>query len=84
MAISVRGTVAVGDAPGGIVAAPTNDTVYVCNNGSNSVSIVSVTDLRVTGEIAVGAHPDGIAFVPGRSAGETTVNKRAKKKRIPK
>lgn len=81
---TVRGTVPVGDAPGGIVTTPTNDTVYVCNNGSNSVSIVSVTDLRVTGELTVGAHPDGIAFVPGRSAGETTVNKPARKKRRPK
>ena len=49
---------------------PDGSRAYVCNNGSNSVTVLSVPGLAVREEIPAGAGPDGIAYVPnpGRKA----------------
>jgi len=64
----VKTTVRVGQRPGGVTTDARGSRAYVCNNDSNSVSVLSIPGFEVVQTIAAGAHPDGIAFVPTRAA----------------
>lgn len=50
----VNGTVPVGKRPHGIAIAVDERTVYVTNGGSNEVSVIDLSDLKVTGTISLG------------------------------
>ncbi len=63
----VTATVHVGRKPGGLTTNPSGSRAYVCNNDSNSVSVVSIPGFEVKETIPAGSHPDGIAFVPARA-----------------
>jgi YVTN family beta-propeller protein len=59
----VVATTAVGDAPAGIAWDPGNEDVLVCNEGSNSVSILSTLTLAVRKTVRRGLdRPFGIAI----------------------
>ena len=54
-------TVSVGSNPDGVAVDATTDTVYVANNGGDSVSVIDGATDAVTATIPVGAAPRGIA-----------------------
>jgi YVTN family beta-propeller protein len=54
-------SISVGSNPDGIAVDATTDTIYVANNGSDSVSVIDGAKAKVTGTITVGATPRGIA-----------------------
>ncbi len=62
LARRVKTTIRVGQGPGGVTANPAGSRAYVCNSGSNSVSVIGVPGFEVVRTVAVGASPDGITF----------------------
>ena len=54
---AVTATIPVGIAPLGVGNNPVTNTVYVTNNGDNTVSVISGETQRVTATIAVGPAP---------------------------
>lgn len=54
-------TIGVGSNPDGIAVDATTDTVYVANNGGDSVSVINGATDTVTATIPVGQAPRGIA-----------------------
>jgi YVTN family beta-propeller protein len=73
-------TVAVGGAllensPVGIALAPSGDSAYVTNYGSNNVSVLdtrALPSVTVTDVIGVGTHPDGVAVAVVHQTSTTT------------
>ena len=57
-------TIPVGQNPGGIAADTASHTVYVSNQNSNTVSVISEATDKVYGTINVGAGPQGLAVDP--------------------
>jgi YVTN family beta-propeller protein len=57
-------TITVGTGPVEIAYCPTNDRIYVSNNGGTSVSVIIPSTGVVTATITVGANPHGIAYCP--------------------
>ena len=64
----VKTTVRVGQRPGGVTTNARGTRAYVCNNDSNTVSVLSIPGFEVVQTIPAGGHPDGVAFVPHRTA----------------
>jgi YVTN family beta-propeller protein len=56
--------VPVGSYPIGVAVDPATDQIYVTNNGSNSVSVISGGTDTVIETVAVGSSPYGVAFNP--------------------
>lgn len=56
-------SVKVGAAATGVLVAPDSRTAYVAVSGENKVAIVDLETLAVTGTIATGGNPDGMALV---------------------
>jgi YVTN family beta-propeller protein len=54
----------VGSSPGAVAVNPTTDTIYVANNGSNTVSMIDGATDTVTATIAVGTSPYSVAVDP--------------------
>lgn len=54
----------VGSEPVGIAVAPDGPHAYVANSGSNTVSVIDITNGAVTGTIVVGTAPWGVAIAP--------------------
>ena len=61
--IASLGTIAVGSNPRGVAYSPSNDRIYVANNGSNNVSVINSTN-TVVDTIVVGNNPVGVAYSP--------------------
>ena len=58
-------TVVVGDAPRGIAWEPGNEDIFVCNEGSNSISVISAFSLSVRNEAISGLdRPFEVAITP--------------------
>jgi YVTN family beta-propeller protein len=57
-------TIPVGKDPNGITADTASHTVYVSNEGSDTVSVISEATGKVTDTINVGAEPQGLAVDP--------------------
>jgi YVTN family beta-propeller protein len=57
--------ISVGVAPSRAVITPGGTEVYVSNNGSNTVSVISSLTGTVTHTIPVGSSPDALAVSPG-------------------
>jgi YVTN family beta-propeller protein/VCBS repeat-containing protein len=57
-------TIAVGDAPDGVAAAPLSDYVYVANSGSGTVSVIQAATNSVVATVAVGGAPRRVAVNP--------------------
>jgi YVTN family beta-propeller protein len=62
LAMSSTADVPVGSYPIGVAVDPATSEVYVTNNGSNSVSVISAGSDTVTGTVTVGRSPCGAAF----------------------
>jgi YVTN family beta-propeller protein len=58
----LSGPIIVGSFPIGIVVSPDNSTVWVVNNGSNTVSYIDVASLTVSGSIPVVPSPTQIVI----------------------
>jgi YVTN family beta-propeller protein len=58
----------VGGTPVGILVAPDGTRAFVATTAANRVAILDLRRLSVSGSVDAGAHPDGMAWVPG-SAG---------------
>ena len=54
--------ITVGTNPYGVAYCPTNDRIYVVNDGSASVSVIIPTTGVVTATITVGTNPYGVAY----------------------
>jgi YVTN family beta-propeller protein len=63
-AVIATTTIPVGQAPYGVAADPASHTVYVTNQESNTVSVISEATDTVTNTINVGAAPQGLAVDP--------------------
>ncbi|HEY2576139.1 MAG TPA: YncE family protein [Streptosporangiaceae bacterium] len=61
----VTTTINVGANPTGIAADTASHTVYVSNQNSGTVSVISEATSTVTHTIAVGTNPQGVAVDPG-------------------
>ena len=59
--VAVIATIPVGNGPGGIAVDRTTGTIYVANDGSNTVSVISARTGTVTATIPVGRSPQGVA-----------------------
>jgi YVTN family beta-propeller protein len=59
-------SIPVGGSPVQIKASPTGDRMYVANNGSNSVSVISTALNQKIADIAVGDGPQGLAAIGTR------------------
>jgi predicted alpha-1,2-mannosidase len=68
---TVAHTVTVGAQPFGVTVGP-DDTAYVGNTGSNSVSVINASG-AVTGTIALGSSPSGLGVSPAGSELYVTV-----------
>jgi YVTN family beta-propeller protein len=65
---TVIATIPVGMFPQGVAVSPDGSKVYVTNETSNNVSVISTFTNRVTGApIPVGTHPVGVAVSPDGS-----------------
>jgi YVTN family beta-propeller protein len=62
--IAVVATIHVGRAPGGVASDRRTGTVYVANDSSNTVSVISARTDTVTATIPVGRSPQGVAVDP--------------------
>jgi len=61
--------VPVGKRPGGMAVNGRGTRLYVANNDSGTVSIVSIPGREVSGTIQAGRTPDGLAFVSSEGGG---------------
>ena len=63
---AVVATIALGAGtkPLGVAVNPDGTSIYVSNNGTGNVSVISTATNMVTGTISVGAAPSGVAFAP--------------------
>jgi YVTN family beta-propeller protein len=57
-------SVAVGISPGNAAVSPDNRLALVSNFGGNTISVIDVATMTVTGQITVGWEPSDIAFSP--------------------
>jgi YVTN family beta-propeller protein len=70
----VTTTVPVGSDPFCVAVDPSTDTVYVTNNGSNTVSVIDGATKTVTATITVGGAPAGVAVDPSTDTVYVTNN----------
>ncbi|MBS1152616.1 MAG: collagen triple helix repeat domain protein [Myxococcaceae bacterium] len=56
-------TIKVGELPGRVVVG-SDDTIYVTNRGSNSVSVIRKGEWKEVAQVAVGTEPVGLAVSP--------------------
>src|SRR2546427_7756009 len=61
---SVAATVPVGPSPFALAFDPMNGDVYVANEGSHTVSVISGSSNTVVATVTVGSSPQGVAFDP--------------------
>jgi YVTN family beta-propeller protein len=61
---TVTATIPVGSGPVGVATDPAAGTVYVTNQGDNTVSVINAATGTVTATIGVGSYPDGVAVDP--------------------
>ena len=61
---TATGSVAVGDDPQGVVVDPSSDTVYVANNGDDTVSVIDATTATVVDRASVPLDPVGLSLSP--------------------
>ena len=61
---TVTATIGTGSYPWGVGVDPSTDTVYVANEGSNSVSVIDGATNTVTATISVGSFPTGVGVDP--------------------
>ena len=54
---TVTATIAVGAEPDGVAVDATTNTIYVANNGDNTVSVINGATNTVTATIPVGPRP---------------------------
>jgi len=77
---TVSTTIGVGVSPLTAVITPNGAEVYVSDNGSNAVSVISTATDTVTSTVSVGSGPDALAVSPdgskvyvGQSGGEVSI-----------
>ncbi len=58
------GSIAVGTAPVGVTASPSQQRVYVSNHAANTVSVIRTADRAVIATVSVGSRPMGVAISP--------------------
>ena len=51
------GSIAVGTAPVGVTASPSQQRVYVSNHAANTVSVIRTADRAVIATVSVGSRP---------------------------
>jgi YVTN family beta-propeller protein len=56
----------VGRGPEGILVQPDGTKAYVALSGENAVAVIDLKTLDVTGKIATGNGPDGLAWAQAR------------------
>jgi YVTN family beta-propeller protein len=61
---AVTATIGAGSYPTGVGVDPATDTIYVANEGSNSVSVIDGATNTVTTTIGVGTYPLGVGVDP--------------------
>jgi len=64
----------VGMAAVGIVIAPDGKRAFVASMAENKVSVIDLGSLKITGSIAPGGMPDGLAWAEPRENNERNVN----------
>jgi YVTN family beta-propeller protein len=52
----------VGNNPGGILIVPDGSRAYVALAGDNAIAVIDLHTLEVSGKIATGQGPDGLAW----------------------
>jgi YVTN family beta-propeller protein len=62
---TVDDTITVGSAPSGVAVDHGDDTVYVTNNNSSTVSVINGRTRNVDATISVGSNPSGVAVDHG-------------------
>ena len=60
----------LGRSPEGILVVPDGTRAYVAVTGDNHVAAVDLESLSVTGKVATGAGPDGMAWTPREARGQ--------------
>jgi YVTN family beta-propeller protein len=63
----VTDTISVGVTPFGVAGSPDGSTVYVTNEGDNTVSVINTKTGKVTTPYSVGVNPYGVAVSPDGS-----------------
>jgi YVTN family beta-propeller protein len=72
--IAVTATIPVGSGPGGVAADRKTKTIYVANDFSSTVSVISGRTNTVTATVPVGDGPQGVAAVPKTHTGYVANN----------
>ena len=57
-------TITVGTTPSGIAYCPTNNSIYVANQGAGTVSVIGSATNVVSTTVTVGTNPNDVAYCP--------------------
>ena len=57
-------TITVGTTPSGIAYCPTNNSIYVANQGAGTVSVIDSATNVVSTTVTVGTNPNDVAYCP--------------------
>lgn len=62
--LAVDANLETGTKPIGVLSHPDRPRAFVANSGSETVSVIDLSNTTVVDTVSVGRGPDGMAFLP--------------------